>query len=145
MLKSILFGGAPVHSVSASAGMALLRIFAGIGLALGHGIGKMPPSPRFVEGVANLGFPAPGVFAWAAGLSEFVGGLCLALGLFTRVSSFFIFCTMFTAAFVRHINDGFDGQEKALLYMFSALLFLFAGSGNWGVDAFVRERTVAAE
>lgn len=145
MLKTILFGGAPIGSVSASAGLALLRIFIGIALAFGHGIGKMPPSPGFVEGVGKLGFPAPGMFAWAAGLSEFVGGLCLALGLFTRVSSFFIFCTMFTAAFVRHINDGFAGQEKALLFMFSALLFLFAGSGNWGVDAFVRERTTAAE
>ncbi|HUF03717.1 MAG TPA: DoxX family protein [Aridibacter sp.] len=145
MLRTILFGGAPVGSTVVSAGLALLRIFVGIGLAFGHGIDKMPPSPGFVEGVSKLGFPAPGMFAWAAGLSEFAGGLCLALGLFTRVSSFFIFSTMFTAAFVHHINDGFAGQEKPLLYMVAALLFLIAGSGNWGVDAFVRERTAAAE
>ncbi|REJ77624.1 MAG: DoxX family protein [Acidobacteria bacterium] len=141
MLKTILFGGSAVDAVAANAGMALLRIFAGIGLAFGHGIGKMPPSDGFIEGVSKLGFPAPGLFAWAAGLSEFAGGICLALGLFTRVSSFFVFCTMFVAAFVNHINDGFSGQEKALLYLFIALFFAIAGSGNWGIDAFVRERS----
>lgn len=141
MLKTILFGGAPIRSVAASAGLALLRIFTGVALAFGHGIGKVPPSDRFVEGVGKLGFPAPGVFAWAAGLSEFMGGIFLALGLFTRISSLFVAFTMFVAAFGVHAADPFETKEKALLYMFTGVLFLFSGSGNWGVDAFVRERS----
>lgn len=140
MLLSILFGGARIRSVSANAGLALLRIFTGIALAFGHGIGKIPPSQGFVDGVGKLGFPAPGFFAWAAGLSEFAGGICLALGLFTRLSASFVAFTMFVAAFIRHAADGFETQEKALAYLFIALLFAAAGSGNWGLDAFVRER-----
>ena len=127
--------------VSGNAGLALLRIFTGIALAFGHGLGKMPPSERFIEGVSKLGFPAPGLFAWAAGLSEFAGGVALALGLFTRVSGFFIAVTMFVAAFLQHMNDGFERQEKALLFLFIAILFLATGSGSWGADAFIRERT----
>ena len=69
MLKQILFGGETGLSPLANAGLTLLRIFAGVALALGHGLGKMPPSERFVENTANLGFPLPGLFAWAAALS----------------------------------------------------------------------------
>jgi len=140
MLKTILFGGAKVDSILGNAGLALLRIFTGVALAFGHGVGKMPPTDRFIEGVGKLGFPAPGLFAWAAGLSEFAGGILLAVGLFTRLSGLFIAFTMFVAAFIRHANDGFETQEKALLYFFAALLFAAAGSGNWGFDAFVRGR-----
>lgn len=141
MLRSILFGGSSIDSVPGNAGLALLRIFTGVALAFGHGIGKVPPSDKFVEGVAKLGFPAPAFFAWAAGLSEFAGGIFLALGLFTRLSGFFISVTMFVAAFLQHMNDGFERQEKALLFLFIGLLFFANGSGNWGADAFIRERT----
>lgn len=141
MLRTVLFGGSSISSVAGNAGLALLRIFTGVALAFGHGIGKMPPSERFVEGVSKLGFPAPGLFAWAAGLSEFAGGILLAVGLFTRLSGFFIAVTMFVAAFLQHMNDGFDRQEKALLYLFVAVLYAAIGSGNWGADAFIREKT----
>jgi putative oxidoreductase len=140
MLKSLLFGGANFRSIAANLGLALLRIFTGTALAFGHGIGKMPPSDKFIEGTAKLGFPIPTLFAWAAGLSEFAGGILLALGLFTRVSSAFIAFTMFVAAFVRHINDGFETQEKALMYLFIALLFVGTGSGQLGVDAMIRDK-----
>jgi putative oxidoreductase len=86
-------------------GLLILRL-AGIYLALGHGWGKLVGlaggSTRFVEGVASMGFPAPLVFAWAAALSEFVGGLCVTLGLFTRLAAAFAACSMFVACFIRH-------------------------------------------
>ena len=86
-------------------GLLILRL-AGIYLALGHGWGKLvglaSGQSRFVEGVASMGFPAPLVFAWAAALAEFVGGLCVALGLFTRWAAAFAAFNMFVACFVRH-------------------------------------------
>ena len=139
MLKNILFGGAGFRSIPGNLGLALLRIFTGVAISFGHGIGKMPPSDGFISGTAKLGFPMPTIFAWAAGLSEFAGGILLALGLFTRVSSFFIAFTMFVAAFLRHVSDPFDTKEKALLYLFIALLFVGMGSGQLGVDAMIRE------
>lgn len=140
MLKQLLFGGESGLSYVANAGLALLRIFTGVALMFGHGSGKVPPSEKFIESTANLGFPVPAFFAWAAGLSEFAGGALLALGLFTRISSFFIACTMLTALLGVHISDAFDKQEKAFLYLFIALCFLLKGAGDWSVDAFFRRK-----
>lgn len=140
MLKSILFGGTNFRSIPGNLGLAILRIFAGTALAFAHGIGKMPPSEDFIQNTGKLGFPAPVIFSWAASLSEFAGGILLALGLFTRLSSFFIAFTMFVAAFAQHLQDGFEKQEKALMYLFIALLFVGTGSGQLGVDAMIRDR-----
>lgn len=139
MLKKILFGGESGLSPLANAGLTLLRIFAGASLCMAHGIGKMPPSDGFVEATAKLGFPLPVVFAWAAALSEFLGGAFLALGLFTRVSSFFIAFTMLVALLGVHRADPFQKQELAFLYFFIALAFMLKGSGDWSVDSFLRK------
>lgn len=139
MLKKILFGGESGLSPLANAGLTLLRIFAGAALALSHGIGKMPPSDGFIEGTAKIGFPLPAVFAWAAALSEFLGGAFLAIGLFTRVSSFFIAVTMLVALLGVHRADPFQKQELAFLYLFIALAFMLKGSGDWSIDNFLRK------
>lgn len=139
MLKTILFGGESGLSFPANAGLALLRIFAGVALAFAHGIGKVPPSEGLITGVANLGFPIPIVFAWAAGLSEFLGGILLALGFLTRISSFFIACTMLTALIGVHGADPFQKQELAFLYFFIAVAFLLKGAGDWSIDSFLRK------
>ncbi len=138
MLKKVLFGGESGLSWAANAGLAFLRIFTGLALAFGHGIGKIPPSKKFVEIVGGLGFPLPTVFAWIASLTEFGGALFLALGLFTRISGFFVSIFMIVAAFGVHLNDPFGKKEKALLYLFIALLFFFKGGSDWSIDALIR-------
>ncbi len=140
MLKNILFGGESGLSYGANAGLALLRIFTGVALAFGHGISKLPPSDKFIARAAEMGFPAPAFFSWAAGLSEFAGGILLALGLLTRVSSFFIAVTMMVALVGVHWADPFAGKEKALLFLFIALAFLLKGSGDWSVDSYLRKQ-----
>lgn len=139
LLKNILFGGESGLSYAANAGLALLRIFAGVSLALAHGIGKIPPGEGIITGTANLGFPMPTLFASAAGLSEFLGGIFLALGLFTRLSGFFIAFTMFVAAFGAHAADPYGKKELALMYMFVGLAFAIKGAGDWSIDSFLRK------
>ena len=138
MLKKILFGGESGLSFTANAGLTLLRIFTGISLMMAHGIGKLPPSEGLITRAGELGFPSPTIFAWAAGLSEFVGGAFLALGLLTRVSSFFIAFTMATALIGVHRADPFAKQELAFLYFFIALAYLFKGAGDWSIDRYLR-------
>lgn len=140
MLKQILFGGESGLSPIANAGLALLRIFTGVALALGHGAGKIPPADKFIESTGNMGFPMPAFFAWAAGFSEFAGGALLALGLFTRISSFFIACTMLVALLGVHLRDPFGAQEKAFLYFFIAVAFMLKGASDWSIDGFLREK-----
>lgn len=86
--------------------LLLLRL-SGLGMALAHGYGKVVALAAgegggFIAGVESLGFPLPGLFAWAAALAEFLGGLCVALGLGTRVAAASAGFAMFIAAFVRH-------------------------------------------
>lgn len=139
MLNKLLFGGESGLSFTANAGLALLRIFAGIAMAFAHGFGKLPPSDGLINRTAELGFPMPVVFAWAAGLSEFIGGILLALGLFTRLSSFFIAFTMLVALVGVHGADPFNKQELAFLYLFVAISFMLKGGGDWSIDSFLRK------
>lgn len=136
-LFPILFGGDGGGSALADVGLLLLRLFTGLALAFAHGFGKVPPSEGFVASVVEMGFPAPEAFAWAAGLSEFAGGLLLAVGLLTRPAALMIAITMAVAAFVRHAGDPFSSQEKALLFLAVAVAFLFVGSGRYSLDRLV--------
>lgn len=134
MLKSFLFGSIDVKSNTTHFALLALRIFTGLSMALAHGLGKIPPSEAFITSTGNLGFPFPLFFAWAAALSEFLGGILLALGLFTRPSAMFLGFTMLTAAFLRHADDPFTGKEKALLYLVICIFLILTGSGKFGLD-----------
>ena len=138
MISRLLFGGAGGASPLSDAGLLLFRVFAGLALAWGHGINKLPPSEGFTAGVAEMGFPAPLLFAWAAGLAEFVGGHLIALGLLTRPASLFAAATMCVAAFVRQAGDPFTDVEKALLFLAAAVLLMLTGAGRYSVDAHLR-------
>lgn len=142
-LLGLVSGGARLDCWVADLGLALLRVFAGLSMAFGHGLGKLPPSGKFLEGVGAMGFPAPTVFAWAAALSEFGGALLVALGLFTRLGAAGVAFTMGVAAFVAHAQDPFGRKEMALLYLAIMVCFLLVGSGRFGLDALIRPRAKA--
>lgn len=136
-MKHILYGTS-VDSKAASTGALVLRLVIGLSMALAHGLGKMPPSDKLIEGVTGMGFPLPVVFAWAAALSEFAGGLLIAIGLLTRPAAAMLAITMGVAALVAHAADPFQKKELALLYMAASLALVFIGSGRYAVDAFLR-------
>ena len=138
-------------------GLLLLRL-SGLGLALAHGWGKLErfatgQGGRFVESVTKLGFPQPELFAWAAALSEFLGGMLVALGLGTRVAACFAAFTMGVAAFVRHrahehllvalgarqatpeTLEAWGDPEGALLYFGAFLAVALLGPGRFALDA----------
>jgi len=136
--------------------LLLLRL-AGLGLAVGHGWGKISAlaigeGDRFVAGVAALGFPLPAVFAWAAALAEFVGGLAVAIGLGSRISASFAAFTMFVAAFGRHHFHHhvlmalglyqatpdevkkWGNPEMSLIYLLCFLAIVLMGGGRFSLD-----------
>ncbi|MES2965619.1 MAG: DoxX family protein [Bdellovibrionota bacterium] len=138
MIKRFLVSITPETSLFREVSVTALRVFAGLAMAFAHGLGKVPPSEKFVEGVAELGFPMPEFFAWAAGLSEFAGGLMLAAGLLTRMGSGFMMFTMAVAAFGRHGADPFQKAELSFLYLIIAAVFLVRGSGRFSIDRFLQ-------
>jgi putative oxidoreductase len=139
-MKRFLFGGAGGADALSDTGLLLLRLFGGLALALGHGLGKIPPSEGFIGMVGGLGFPAPEVFAWASGLAEFGGGLLLAMGLLTRPASLIVAFNMAVAAFLQHADDPFGGKEKALLFLAIAVCFLLTGPGRFSLDALLNRK-----
>ena len=152
-IKSFLFGGPGGATRMADVGLLITRVMVGLLLAFGHGLGKvwtkdgLGPSAGFVKGVENLGFPAPTAFAWAAALTEFVGGILLAAGLLTRPAALALAFNMVVAAFGQHLGDPFfpakrgePAKELALLYMAPGILFLLAGAGRYSLDALIARR-----
>ncbi|MBW2291129.1 MAG: DoxX family protein [Deltaproteobacteria bacterium] len=135
--KNLIFGSSISGPLLSQLGLGALRVITGLSIAFGHGLAKLPPSSQFVKAVAALGFPLPEFFAWAAGMSEFVGGLLLAAGLMTRPAAAAVAFTLGVAAFGHHASDPFKARELALLYCAISLLFACAGSGRFGLDRIV--------
>lgn len=135
-LRSVLFGTPhTLDTTAAHGGLALLRVFAGLALALAHGLGKMPPSEGFVGMLGGLGVPSPGTAAWMSGFAEFVGGLLLAAGLLTRPAALLIAINMSVALLTAHAGDPFGDRELPLFFLVTALTFLLAGPGRFSADA----------
>jgi len=111
-------------------GLLWLRLLMGVGIAH-HGYGKVFGGymDKFAAGVAQMGLPFPLVMAWAAALSEFLGGILVAVGFQTRVAAFFVFCTMSVAAFLHHANDALAVKELALAYWAMAGALVLTGGG----------------
>ncbi len=146
-------------------GLLLVRL-SGFYLALGHGLGKAialasGEGGGLIAAVEALKFPMPLVFAWAAALAELVGGLCVGVGLATRVVALFPISTMAVAAFAQHrahehafvalgmrsapseVIKQWGNPELALIYLicFSAVLLL--GPGRISVDYLFKRNSVS--
>lgn len=139
-MKRFLFGTTAEKALPQELTMTLLRVFAGLSMAFGHGLGKLPPSEQLIAGVTAMGFPLPELFAWAASLSEFAGGILLAVGLLTRPSALFVALTMAVAAFLVHAADPFQKKELALMYFVIALIFVARGASSWSLDRYVSKK-----
>ncbi|WP_408096556.1 DoxX family protein [Peredibacter sp. HCB2-198] len=139
-MKALLFKAVPekcnVHELS----MFVPRVFFGLTMAFSHGLGKVPPPDMLVGGIESMGLPMPIVFAWLAALSEFAGGVLLALGLLTRPAALFLSITMAMAGLIVHMKDPFNVKEMAFLYLAVFIMFAIRGSGKWSVDYLISRK-----
>jgi putative oxidoreductase len=113
--------------------LGVLRIVAGL-LFLLHGTQKIFGFPAPMEPEQPSLFSLLGL----AGLIEFLGGLLMTIGLFTRPVAFVLAGEMAFAYFMGHATQGFwpilNQGEPAVLYCFIFLYFAAAGAGEWSVD-----------
>ncbi len=116
----------------------LVRIVAGVSLAA-HGYPKLFVNPEGnAEWFESIGFE-PGLFwNFTVGIVEFGGGLCLAIGLLTRLVAVPILIFLATAI-TYHWQFGFywnmQGWEYPLFWWLVVFHFLIHGGGPWSVDA----------
>lgn len=113
--------------------LSLLRIMTSL-LLLQHGTAKLFGFPHVAMFDGLKIFSLVGV----AGILEFLGGLLLLLGLFTRPVAFILSGEMAAAYFIAHAQKSFfpilNGGELAVLYCFVLLYFAAAGGGAWSFD-----------
>lgn len=119
-------------------GLLIVRLIFGVGIAL-HGWGKIQHPFSWMGPDA----PVPGILQALAALSEFGGGIALALGLLTPLAMFGLACTMLVAITTVHLKSGHPfvangngpSYEKAALYLAVALAMIFTGPGALSLDA----------
>ncbi len=149
-IKNLLFGGAGATTRFGDIGLLILRAGTGLLMAYGHGLSKVYSngsvgiSDQLVSGVKAMNFPAPTAFAWMAALTEFLGGILLALGLMTRPVALALTFNMAVAAFGVHGKDPLAVKEMALLYLLAFQVFVFTGAGRFSLDKFLRKSSAAA-
>jgi putative oxidoreductase len=114
--------------------LSLLRVMAAL-LLLQHGTQKLlgfPPMPAGRTGPEFL------TLIWFAGAIELVGGILLALGLFSRPVAFILSGELAVAYWMGHAPRGFmpivNAGELAVLYCFVFLYLAAAGPGPWSLD-----------
>jgi len=135
MLNNFLFSKSEsLNSIYSNLALLGLRLFAGLTMAFAHGQGKMPPEDMFVGYLESMGLPFPILLAWLAALSEFVGGILVAIGFLTRPAALALVVTMLVAAFMAHAADPFAKKEMALLFTSIFAYIFVAGAGKFAVD-----------
>jgi putative oxidoreductase len=113
--------------------IGVLRIVTGL-IFMEHGTQKLFGFPTPSE----RGLPELFSLSGFGGVMEFVGGLLVAVGLFTRPVAFLLSGEMAVAYWMVHAPRSFfpilNGGDAAILYCFVFLLLVFAGPGVWSID-----------
>lgn len=125
-------------------GITVLRIAVGI-VFVAHGGQKL-----FVSGFGNvagfmgkIGIPAPMLAAVVVTLVEFLGGLALLVGAFTRWTAALLAIDMLVAILTVHLKAGFflpAGFEFAFTLFAANVALILLGSGEASLDCLLPPR-----
>jgi len=108
-----------------------------------HGVQKVffGSTATYVGFIAKQGLPMPLLMTYLLFFSELVGGICLAIGLFTRAAAVIIFIEMTVIITVFQWQYGYfwtnRGIEYALLWWLLCLAIFFRGGGRASVDRLI--------
>ncbi|MEZ4972857.1 MAG: DoxX family protein [Cyclobacteriaceae bacterium] len=89
---------------------------------------------EFGDWLGSMNFPLPYFLAYCAKGGEFIGGILLVLGLFTRISSVFIMINMVVAALIVGQAKIFEGAELAFTYLLIATMVFLLGPDRLSLD-----------
>jgi len=97
---------------------------------------------EFINYLTTLGFPFPLVGAYVSAYTEFIGGILLLLGLWTRPTAILLVINFLVAFFLAHIavNDTYQNTYPVVNLVAVNVFLLFNGAGKYSVDNRLGER-----
>lgn len=128
----------------------LLRIYLGVGLFV-RGIIFISNSGAFMDliGTSSAAWLTSIVLIHYVALAHLVGGVLLAIGLFTRAAALIQIPVLLGAVFVVHFQGGLLAASQSLefsaLVLFLLVLVFLWGSGSLSVEQYILERPADAE
>lgn len=124
-----------------------VRLYWGFQLAQ-TGWGKLHNLPKITAFFASLNIPFPGINAPFISTLEFLGGILLMLGLFSRPVAFLMTCNMLVAyvtADREALMSIFSDPDKftaaaPYVFLFASLLILIFGPGYLSLDTLLAKK-----
>lgn len=149
---------APAYALLIKAGSSLQSLFLlAVRLYWGWqfmqtGWGKLHNIPHVIQFFTSLGIPMPGFNARFVSLTEFVGGILLALGLGSRLFGLLLAGDMLVAyiasdreaLFSVFSNPGKFYNADPYTFLFASLLVLIFGPGKISLDHYLSRRFESA-
>jgi uncharacterized membrane protein YphA (DoxX/SURF4 family) len=145
-LQNFLFGSSLNASNLVQFVWLIFRVHIGLSLAINAGLPKMQEGLApdwFVKQVGEIGFTfiSPTFWATIASWGEFIGGICLALGLLTRFSALQLAFQFFVISFI-----WYDKPMPVVGMYFQQTLFwgyvlaAFLGGGKYSLDYLITNK-----
>jgi putative oxidoreductase len=135
----------PLYDAFGGLSYPLMRVVTGAFL-LPHGSQKLfglfgGDISKTADLFAKVGIEPALPLAYVTGGVEFVGGLLLAFGLFTRIAAAAIVIMMLVAILTVHLANGYFwtslGFEYPLMWGLFAFAFFLRGGGRYSLDRFI--------
>jgi putative oxidoreductase len=115
-------------------GALLMRLALALSMTV-HGYQKVVPHGalhHFTHYVATLGLPY--WLGYVSAFTEFIGGILLIFGLFTRLAAAFVAINMLVAFATVGIHQGFGIYNYILALAVIAIMLVFYGAGALALD-----------
>jgi putative oxidoreductase len=134
--------------------LLLIRLYWGFQISQ-NGWGKLHNLPHVTEFFQSLGLPAPGFTATFVSSFEFIAGILLMVGLFSRIAALGLFIDM-TTAYITSDREAFKAffsdpnkfvAADPFIFWFFALIILIFGPGKFALDTLIarsRHKTESA-
>ena len=164
-IKNLLTGSLETDSAIFNWSYFLFRVYAGLSIALGAGLSKVfhkinekgdvswnnlsfGTGDWFVKQVGEIGFTfiSPTFWAYLAVYGEFLGGLLIAFGIFTRLSSIQLAFQFFVVAFIWYDSPvPMVGMYYQQLIFWSFVMTFAGGDGKYSLATLFSKKKKSLE
>jgi putative oxidoreductase len=134
-MSNKFFSAAPLWQNN---GIAMLRIITGLLMAY-HGLEVFDSKTMtgYTEWEVIKKLPWPLFMVYMGKGLELVTGICLLLGLFTRIAALFLFIDMIFICFKVGGGKFYYEDQHPFIFALLALVFFFTGPVQWSLDKIV--------